>query len=105
MKPLRITDKVYKYYMSNVRGNKEATYEEACKKLTRNMLLGKEVPQRTDRERLLGNKLYIYGNLRILVRQGKIVHISNHKGTKRYSGRGLDKEKRDRLNMELGIKD
>lgn len=103
MKLLKLTDEVFQYYKENVKGNENISEDQAARKLTRNVLLAMPVPQRSPVERLIGNMKYIYGNLYIVVRRNKVVHISNQSGGKRYGGWFKDQAKYDELTKLLEI--
>jgi hypothetical protein len=100
---LELTPKVFRYYRRKVKGNIDVTYDLARKKLTRNVLLAKEIPPRDKSDVEKGNKLYQYGNLIILVRNGWVIHIKNHKGGNYYHDWELDRFKYVDLSRELGI--
>lgn len=105
MKLLKLSDKAYEQYRTKVKGNENITRDQASKKITRNVLLAKEVPPRYTLDRLLGSKLYHYGNLHIIVRWGKVLQIYNHFGGQYHNDWVLDKEKYIKLTKELGIED
>lgn len=66
-------------------------------------MLAKEIEPRGDYEKQIGNKVYLYGNLQIVTRRGKVVHIWNNKGANNNSDWELDQVKYDELSKELGI--
>jgi hypothetical protein len=103
LKILKLTDKVYDTYKSFVRHNDDITRELAEKKLTRNVMLAKEVEPRSEFEKQIGNRVYQYGNLQIVVRRDKVVHIWNNKGVNAYTNWELDIVKYVELSRELGI--
>ena len=103
MKILKLSDEVYQYYKTMIRGNEDITKDQAERKLTRNVMLGVEVPPRNTLERLKGNKLYYYGNLHIVVRWGKVVYLSNHYGGKHYNQWEPNEQKYIELTKKLGI--
>jgi hypothetical protein len=100
---LELTDKVFEYYRKNTKGNENISRDQVARKLTRNVLLAKEVPPRNAIDRLLGNCMYHYGNLHIVVRRNKIVHIRNYKNQNNYKNWELDRFKYVDLSRELGI--
>jgi hypothetical protein len=77
VKILKLPYELYEYYKTCVRDNENITRDQAARKLTRNVLLAKEVPPRNTLEKLKGNKMYQYGFLHIVVRRGRIVHLNN----------------------------
>jgi hypothetical protein len=89
---------LYKYYKEEVSGNKEITYDQAARKMTRNMLLAKEVKSPKYKY-----PTYKYGCLWFRVNErGVIFWIMN--------GRRPDDWKQDKkgyvqLSKELGIED
>jgi hypothetical protein len=100
VKLFNLKNSAYEQYRQTVKGNETITYEQAQKKLTRNVLL-------SVRKKSLSNTLklqqeYIYGYMRIIVRFGIIVEIENKiKDTiPRWS---KDKEKYIKISKELGI--
>lgn len=105
MKILKLSDSVYEYYREKVNGNQNISREQAARKITRNVLLAKEVQLRKRLDRLLGKKLYHYGNMDIVVQWGKVIHISNKKGGKRKGNWYKDMKKYEQLTKELGIED
>jgi hypothetical protein len=105
MELLKLTDKVYEQYKLSVKGNTDISKDQAARKLTRNVLLAKELPPKSKIDRLLGIKLYAYGNLHILVRRGKVVNVSNHYGGEYHTGWEFDKKKYIELTKQLGIED
>jgi hypothetical protein len=101
---LEITNKVYDYYRLNTKGNEEISKDQAARKLTRNVILAMPVPPRSEFESLLGNRKYVYGNLHIIIRGDRIIHIYNHYGGKKaYGGWIRDEERYAELTKQLGI--
>jgi hypothetical protein len=103
LKLVTISDKAFRYYKKRVKGNKDITYDLACRKLTRNIILADRVPARTDEEIAKRNEVYLYGNLFILKRGNHVIHLWNHKNTNAYTGWELDRVKYYELSKELGI--
>lgn len=109
MKLLNLTGKAYDKYRLSVKGNGNIAYDQAQKKLTRNVVLVKETIERKpyEKKRFMSRSLrgvtYHYGNLDITVRFGKIVDIENNKGQPvKWS---FPRERYQQLNKELGILD
>jgi phosphopentomutase len=102
---LKLTDKAYDQYKRFVRHNEDITRELAEKKLTRNVMLAKEIEPRGEFEKQIGNRAWQYGNLLIITRRDKVVHIWNTKGINGYKNWELDKVKYYELSKELGIID
>jgi hypothetical protein len=100
---LNITNKAFRYYRNRVKGNKGITHDLARRKLTRNVELAMLAPPRNQEDIDKGNKLYIYGNLSILVRDGWVIDLKNHRGINAYSGWELDRFKYVDLTIKLGI--
>lgn len=105
MELLKLTTSAYRSYRKKVKGNKDISYDLACKKLTRNVLLAKEIPPRDQSDVEKGNKLYHYGNLHILVKDGWVIHIKNHRISNEYTGWEFDPFKYVELTLQLGIVD
>ncbi|PKR83520.1 hypothetical protein [Heyndrickxia camelliae] len=103
MKLLRLKPEVYEYYRTKVKGNKDISYDQACKKLTRNVQCATELEPRNDFEKEIGNKAYLYGNLFIVVRKGRVVYLKNHSKLKSKHGWYFDAKKYITLSNELGI--
>lgn len=79
MKLLSLSKKAYEQYCKTVKGNENAPYDQALKKLNRNIILVKEfAPERIHRRWF--TKIFAYGNLDIYVKFGTIVKVVNHKG-------------------------
>lgn len=70
---------VYEYYINNVQGNENLTYNQVKKKLSSNALSGVKMPD--DRE---GVEVYRYGNMAIKIQNEEIVYIHNNKGIKNF---------------------
>jgi hypothetical protein len=96
-KPLRLGRDVYQYYRDNVKGNKNISKEQARLKLTRNVMLAEEGKHKGNR------KMYMYGNLWMLVVKDKIVWIKNLKAKNNSFSKDL--ERYNQINKELGIID
>ncbi|MFO1442945.1 hypothetical protein KDN24_06905 [Bacillus sp. Bva_UNVM-123] len=105
MKILKLSNAAYHYYRDKVKGNITITKEQAARKLSRNILLAKEVKLKSKLDRLLGKKLFHYGNLHITTQWNKVISIKNHRTGKHYGNWKLDKEKYIKLSKELGITD
>ncbi|WP_137743398.1 hypothetical protein [Robertmurraya siralis] len=105
MKIYKLPEKIYKLYQQQVKGNENITYDQAVKKLCRNIQLVKEkAPERIERKLL--NVTFKYGNLHITTRLGKIIKLVNHKDYKQYSDDWIFPKRRYiELNKELGIED
>lgn len=104
MKVLRLTDKAYEQYKAQVKGNEAITKDQAARKLTRNVALARYIPPRNEKEAGIGNKLYAYGNLLILVRRGKVMQIFNLH-SQQNNGWVRDERLYIQLTQELGIID
>lgn len=105
MELLNITNKAFRYYKHRVKGNKEITHDLARRKLTRNVIMAKEIPPRNEEDVKKGNTLYHYGNLHILVKDGWIIDLKNHYNENCYTGWEMDEFKYVDLTRELGIVD
>jgi hypothetical protein len=105
LKLVTISDTAFQYYKRKVRNNKDITYDLSRRKLTRNILLAKKIPARNEEEIQKGNELYIYGNLYILKRGNRVIHLWNHKNTNAIADWEVDEAKRADLSRELGIID
>ncbi|ASB89285.1 MULTISPECIES: hypothetical protein [Bacillus] len=99
MKMLKVTNDALNYYRKSVKGNKNITEEQARAKLTRNVkLVQAETPERVLRIGLF-SKVYMYHDLHITVRNGKVIKIVNHKRPR------FSKKRYIELSKALGIKD
>ena len=78
MKLLKLTKDAYNQYKNTVKGNENISYKQAQRKLTRNVQLAIEAPQEEEHKQQ-DKKLYLYGNLHILVVQDRIVWVKNHR--------------------------
>jgi hypothetical protein len=77
---VKLTKEVFIYYRKNVKDNENISYDQATRKLTRNIQLAKEIPPRDESDIMKETKLYQYGNLIILVRNETVIRLWNHKG-------------------------
>lgn len=101
MKILKMSPRVYKYYITQVRDNENTSYDQACKKLTRNVQLCKEfAPEKI--KKFLNRTTYYYGNLTIKVRGKRVVKLENHKGVANKTN--VDEKRYIELSREFGIK-
>jgi hypothetical protein len=105
VKILKLPYELYEYYKTCVKDNENITRDQAARKLTRNVLLAKEVPQRNTLEKLKGNKMYHYGSLHIVVRRGRVVHLHNNKGKQFHEGWVKDEQRYEELTKKLVIVD
>jgi hypothetical protein len=103
MEIVELTDKVFRYYSKKVKDNKNITYDQARLKLTRNIMLADIIPPRDESDIEKGNTLYQYGNLLILVRNGTVIHLKNHRGEPSANGWKDDPLKYEELTKEFGI--
>ncbi|MGG2091333.1 hypothetical protein AB1283_01025 [Bacillus sp. S13(2024)] len=102
MKLLKLTAKAYMEYCYTVKGNERTTFDQAKRKLSRNVQLVKEAaPDRIVRG--LFYNTYHYGNMKITVRLGKIIKVENSKG-KPVKWK-FPKERYIELSKEFGITD
>ncbi|PHA03037.1 hypothetical protein COE51_01455 [Bacillus pseudomycoides] len=102
MKLLKLTPKAYMEYCYTVKGNERTTFEQAQKKLSRNVQLVKETaPDRIVRG--LFYNTYKYGNMSITVRLGKVIKVENTKG-KPVKWK-FPKERYIQLSKEYGVLD
>lgn len=103
MKLLRVSDKVYELYKDTVKGNENTSKDQVRRKLTRNKLLAKEVIPKDKWERLIGTKIFHYGNLHLTVRWNKVIGLRNFKGGKHYGNWSLDEARYIELTKKLEI--
>jgi hypothetical protein len=97
---LNLKESAFNYYRTNVKGNLNISFEQAQKKLSRNVLLAVE---RTSLKNILKcQQEWIYGNLRIIVRFGTIIEIENHIQDV-VPGWVCDQKKYEAISKELGI--
>ena len=69
---LKMSTETFNYYKKNVKGNKNISYEQACLKMTRNMLLALPVKKQS------GRLIYMYGTLHFTVKDGRVNWIKNN---------------------------
>ena len=74
-----LTPKAYETYKTEVKGNANIPWDQAEKKLNRNILLVQEADPKYTKKKWL-TTTYSYGNLKVKVRFNKIIDIENHKG-------------------------
>lgn len=87
----------FHHYRNSVRGNQNISFEEAQRKLTRNIQLAIEVqPEKYD-----DKQLYMYGKLGILVVRDKIIWVKNNLHSPKSWKK--DRKKLSSLNKELAI--
>jgi hypothetical protein len=97
---LNLKESAFKTYKNEVKGNLNISFDQAQKKLTRNVLLAVE---RTSLKNILKcQQEWIYGNLRIIVRFGTIIEIENHIQDV-VPGWTCDQKKYEAISKELGI--
>lgn len=100
IKLLMLGKGVAQYYRRNVKGNENASHLDIQKKLTRNVLLAKPVPPKADKPNL---RLYLYGQLEILVEDGKrVVWLKNDINANRKHTK-INKKRKRKLNQLLNI--
>lgn len=104
MKLLDLQPNAYRYYKRNVKGNENISFEDARKKLTRNVELA-ELLQPTEDQMMQGVEMYAYGNLLIKVELNKIVWLKNLYGKNKRGVWQHSLEKYNELNKKLGIED
>lgn len=76
IKVLDLKESAFEEYRTQVKGNTNISFELAQKKLTRNVLLAAE--NKSWKNKLLLQREYLYGHLRIIVRLGEIIKVENH---------------------------
>jgi ATP-dependent phosphoenolpyruvate carboxykinase len=97
---LNLKESAFKQYQLEVKGNANITFDQAQKKITRNVLLAVE---RTSLKNLLTFKqVYIYGNMKITVRFGTIIEIENHISDP-VPNWTKDEKRYEEISRELGI--
>lgn len=104
VKIYELTDEVLEYYRNNVSGNEKISYDQAKRKITRNIALASRLPSKKRLDRLLGIKHFQYGNLYIKTKRNKVVDIKNNKG-QRYVDWVKDGKLYTQLTIQLGILD
>jgi hypothetical protein len=100
---LEIDDEILNYYRICTKNNENISKDQASRKLTRNVLLGMPVAPRNELDRLKGNRMVFYGNLHIVTRNNKVIHLSNHHKSIHYGGWFKDEAKYIELTKKLGI--
>lgn len=96
--PLKMTDSAFNYYKNSVKGNKNITYEQACLKMTRNMMLALPV-KKNNGKRLV----YMYGTLHFTVQNGRVNWIGNQRPIPAVWYK--DRVRYDEITKTLGIVD
>lgn len=97
MKTLEVTGFAFYSYRNFVKGNEYIKKEEAEKKLTRNVILGKRISKDMD-----GKVWYAYGQMRMLVKDHEqIICVLNNRGV--IKGWEPDYYKKEVLNKFFGI--
>jgi hypothetical protein len=100
MRLLNLKESAYNTYKREVKGNTNVTFDQAKRKLTRNILLAVE---RTSLKNILKcEQQYIYGCLRITVRFGTIIKIENHIQDT-IPGWTCDQQRYEEISKQLGI--
>lgn len=102
MKLLNLKESAYEQYRLTVKGNETISFEQARKKLTRNVHCAAERKSLKNASRLQYE--YIYGCLRIIVRFGTIIEIENYIQDIVPDWK-LDQNEYERISRELGIYD
>jgi hypothetical protein len=97
---LKLKQSAYDAYREQVKGNANITYDQAIRKLTRNVMLA--VEKTNIKDALKVKQVYIYGCLKIVVRFGTIIEIENHIQDV-VPGWVLDQAKYEAISKELGI--
>lgn len=105
IKIFTLTPDVYDYYRLNVRGNEMTSPNTAARKLTRNIKLALEIKRGRLIKRILGLKLYQYGNLHIHVKGNVIVKLENHFGKQHKNEWKFDPLKYIQVSDELNLHD
>lgn len=103
MKLLELTDKAYEQYQQQVRGNSTIAFDQAEKKLNRNIQLVKEFASQDIQHKGFFKVTFPYGNLEITTRFNKIINIENHKG--RPTDWHINWQRYEQLSKQLGIID
>jgi hypothetical protein len=95
-----LPNRVYRAYIGLTKGNENTKYNDARKKLIRNIMLSYEAPVK---ERLEHKRVFYYGNLLIQLNmeENSICYVQNNLGI--HCNFRLDKEKRKALNYIMGI--
>lgn len=99
MRLYKLTKNSYDYYRQNVKGNEFTTYNQARKKLTRNILLSSNKMLCGD-----GDTIFFYGNLEIRVNKANKIILLKNNHSINYIFR-VDRDKYNELNELLGITD
>lgn len=103
MKLKELTTKAYNQYRSEVKGNQSISFDQAEKKLNRNLILVKETAPDRITTKGLFTTTYTYGNMKITTRFNKIVKVVNHKGMSLLWD--FPETRYKELNKQLGILD
>lgn len=98
--PLWVSDYAYEFYKNNFFFNEEITFEDARKKLTRNVILSRGFGK--GRPKLIGDlHVFFYGSMEISVKGNEVVNIRRvHMNGKKFK---KNRRKYDYLNEYFGI--
>lgn len=96
MKLLAFKNSAYEQYKQTVSDNENLSHNQACRKMTRNMLLARKAISTG-----YDSQLYMYGSLHFLVKDNKVVWISNKRRVP--VGWKLNKKEYLRLTKKLAI--
>ncbi|KON87456.1 hypothetical protein AF332_11870 [Sporosarcina globispora] len=102
MKILGLTKEAYREYKGTTRDNHKTSYDQARRKLTRNVKLGEK--QKSLFNWLKGQQEYIYGQLKIVVKEDTIIEVENDKKHE-IKDWVKDEEEYNHLSKKLNIKD
>jgi hypothetical protein len=97
---LNLKESAFEYYRTNVKGNMNISFDQAVRKLTRNVLLA--VDKTSLKDALKCKQVYVYGNMKIVLRFGTIIEIENHI-TDIVPGWTKDEKRYEQISKELGI--
>jgi hypothetical protein len=98
----KLTEKAYNEYITTIKWNEGMSYEDAKKKIIRDILLSREA---CPHKKFIYKRLFYYGCLQIGLneKEKEIYYINNVLGVD-YDFK-LDREKRRMLNKIMGIKE
>lgn len=100
MELYNLKNSAYQMYKLTVKGNMNVSFDQARRKLTRNILLAAE--RKNLKNKLKRQREFIYGNMRIIVKSGTIVEIENYI-TDTNPDWTKDEERYEQISKELGI--
>lgn len=99
---LSLSENSLNYYRKHVKGNRDISENQACRKMTRNMMLAFAYKKDSLNKKSPGT-WYAYGCLRFIVKDGTVIWMENHLPV--FKVWYKDWEMYEKLNKEFGIEE